>query len=544
MLWIALHLPLLSLESFAATLASSRDEAAAEPPIALLEAHRIVSANAAAQVLGVRPGLKRATALALAPQIVLGQADAARDAAALLPVAHAALAFAPGVSLQPALEPGAAPDTVLLEVQASLRYFGGLDRLLRGLAAALEPLGHAVRLASAVTPRGAAILARVEPPPRCVDLAATRRALEAAPVWLLGPGREHWEALQGMGLRQLGDLLGLPRAGLARRFGEAMLAEIDAAFGRRADPREPIVLPPAFASRLELFARADTTAQLLYGAAVLLERLIAWLAARQAFVRRFRLLMHHESRRSSARGGEGTAQVTVLEIALAEPSRDSAHLLMLLRERLARLELPAPTLELGLQAEDIAKRAPPNIELFATAQGEHEGLTRLIERLQARLGAGRVQRLAAAFDHRPERASEVCDVEAAGVGGAAGDVKTGRDRRAGKKSVPRQRLAASDNGTGVVAGDSAPARPVWLQPPEPLVEQHSRPLLEGRPLQLLSGPERIEAGWWDSALAGRDYFIAATGDGALVWIYRERLPLLAGESEASGSGWYLHGRFG
>jgi len=539
-LWIALHLPLLSLESFAATLDSGRGEGGGtERPIALLEAHRIASANAAAEVLGVKPGLKRATALALAPQIVLGQADAARDVAALLPVAHAALAFTPGVSLQPALEPGAAPDTVLLEVQASLRYFGGLERLLRGLAAALEPLGHAMRLASAATPRGAAILARVEPPPRCVDLAATRRALEAAPVWLLGPGREHWEALQGMGLRQLGDLLGLPRAGLARRFGEAMLVEIDAAFGRRADPREPIVLSPAFASRLELFARADTTVQLLYGAAVLLERLIAWLAAQHAFVRRFTLLMHHESRRSSARGGERKAQVTTLEIALAEPSRDSAHLLMLLRERLARLELPAPTLELGLQAEDIAKRAPPNVELFATAQGEHEGLTRLIERLQARLGAGRVQRLAAAFDHRPERASKVRDVEAAGVGGA-GAAKTGHGRGAGKKSAARRRLAASDDGTGV-EDCSAPVRPVWLQPPEPLVEQRSRPLLEGRPLQLLSGPERIEAGWWDSALAGRDYFIAATGDGALVWIYRERLPLL---SEASSSGWFLHGRFG
>ena len=61
MLWIALHLPLLSLESFAATLAASGDERGAERPIALLEAHRIVSANAAALSLGVKPGLKRAT---------------------------------------------------------------------------------------------------------------------------------------------------------------------------------------------------------------------------------------------------------------------------------------------------------------------------------------------------------------------------------------------------------------------------------------------------------------------------------------------------
>ena len=48
---------------------------------------------------------------------------------------------------------------------------------------------------------------------------------------------------------------------------------------------------------------------------------------------------------------------------------------------------------------------------------------------------------------------------------------------------------------------------------------------DGQALHLLSGPERIETGWWDSALAGRDYFIAAAADGALVWIYRERLPL-------------------
>ena len=96
-LWIALHLPRLSLESFAATLLAPG--AVGEPPIALVDAHRIAAANGAAQALGVKPGLKRATALALAPQLTLGQADAKRDALALEPVTHAALAFTPQVSL-------------------------------------------------------------------------------------------------------------------------------------------------------------------------------------------------------------------------------------------------------------------------------------------------------------------------------------------------------------------------------------------------------------------------------------------------------------
>jgi protein ImuB len=208
---------------------------------------------------------------------------------------------------------------------------------------------------------------------------------------------------------------------------------------------------------------------------------------------------------------------------------------VLLRERLARVQLTAPTLELCLQAEDIAKRAPPNVELFATAASEHEGLTRLIERLQARLGAGQVQRLARVEDHRPERASETRAVEVAAL--------------AQGKSAARQPVEAKrKHGKGMATGKAAApaARPVWLQQPEPLAEQRSRPLFEGRPLQLLSGPERIEAGWWDCALAGRDYFIAEASDGALVWIYRQRLPLArdAGDGVASDSGWFLQGRFG
>jgi protein ImuB len=73
-----------------------------------------------------------------------------------------------------------------------------------------------------------------------------------------------------------------------------------------------------------------------------------------------------------------------------------------------------------------------------------------------------------------------------------------------------------------------------------LPERQSRPCLDGRALQLLSGPERIESGWWDTGLAERDYFIAQALDGALVWIYRTRLPRA---DDAQAQGWFLQGRF-
>jgi protein ImuB len=528
-LWIALHLPLLSLESFAGTVVlpsvAEPSESGAVPPMALMDAHSIVNLNDTAKALGIKQGMKRASALALAPHLILGQADRTRDARALTAVAHAALAFTPSVVIQPPSDsaPDADPHTVLLEVQASLRYFGGLPSLVRQLHAAVQPLLHRLHTVSAATPLGAALLAQVNPKLHCADIAATRRALMAAPVWLLGPGRVHWDALQGMGLNTLADLRTVPRDGLARRFGEAVLSEFDRAMGVKPDPREPIALPPSFESRLELFARADTTEQLMHGASILLVRLVAWLSAQHAFVRRFTLVMQHEKR---SRHDPSSLSSTSLEIALAEPSRDSAHLLMLLRERLAQLQLPAPTLDLQIHAADIARRAPPNTELFPTPKSEQEGLTRLIERLQARLGPEQVMRIERVQDHRPERATTL--------------------RMADARMRPPRVGSRSGNTNGNVANLPPPAlsanavRPVWLlAEPEALHERHDGLVLDGQPLQLLSGPERIESGWWDAALAERDYFIAQLPEGALVWIYRSRLP-----SKPPEGGWFLQGRFG
>ena len=370
------------------------------------------------------------------------------------------------------------------------------------------------------------MLARVHRELHCIDLASTRLALDAAPVWLLGPGHQHREAMQGMGLRTLGDLRGLPRAGLAQRFGEAVLSELDRAFGDRPDPYEPLCLPPSFDSRLELFARADTTEQVLHGAGMLLTRLVAWLCAQHAFARRFTLVMQHEARWRESR----TPSATTLEIALAEPSRDVAHLLVLLRERLAQIELPAPTLELRIHVDDIARRSPLNTVLFPTTRSEQEGLTRLIERLQARLGPGQVRRLRAVEDHRPERATELFVADARFVARARP-----ASAPAGSAATPGPSAAGS-----VMPLPSVQARPVWLlAQAEPLRERASVLMLDGQPLQLLSGPERIESGWWDGALAERDYYIAQKPDGALVWIYRSRVLL-----SAPMDGWFLQGRFG
>jgi protein ImuB len=131
-----------------------------------------------------------------------------------------------------------------------------------------------------------------------------------------------------------------------------------------------------------------------------------------------------------------------------------------------------------------------------------------------------VQRVVAVPDHRPERASLLQPLQAA---------------------LPRAEAASPQ----LPEGERLGKRPIWLLPqPLALPERHWLPLFEGRPLQLLSGPERIESGWWDGELATRDYFIAQAADGALVWVYRVRLSPPSPAQGPGNAGWFLQGRFG
>ena len=576
MLWLALHLPLLPLEAFCATL----PPADAARPVALLAEHRVSHVNSAAAERGLRPGIQRATALALAADLLIGDSHAGREAAALQAVAHAALAFTPAVTQQDT-------KTVLLDVQGSLRLFGGLAALQQRLQATLVPLGHCVQMAAAPTALGAALLAQWFPRGRgdlvlgahATRLPALQALLLEAPVWMIGPVREHWDALQGMGLHTLSDLRALPRTGLARRFGEGLLDNLDRALGLQADPRRWLELPAAFESRLELFARADTTEQVLHGASVLLARLVAWAQARHARVAAFTLRMLHEPARQPegrmpecearrrpnqpARQPEGripecearrrpneherhtTTPATELRIELAEPALDAVHLQGLLRERLARLALIAPTLDLQLHCSHLVAGHLPNAELFPTRASEAEGLTRLLERLRARLGDAQVLHLVPVADHRPERASRAVPVQ----GGEPGFAHRSARATTHGSAPARARASAPTFAPPLAAALAAAAastlplhRPAWLLPePLPLAEHDALPLLQGRPLQLVSGPERIETGWWDGASVARDYFIAQAEDGSLVWVYRGRLP--SQQNQPGEPHWFLQGRF-
>jgi len=472
MLWIALHLPELPLE---ALLRGSPSPEA----WAVAERHYVAACDGKACARGVRPGMSVSAALALAPQLRVRQREAPAETEALLGIAAWAMQFTPNVALE-------FPDTVLLEVSGSLKLFGGLATILGDLREGLAMMGFAASLAAAPTARAACWLTRARKETLITDAARIDETVSALPAAVLRCDDETHEALEAIGVTVLGDLFALPRDGLARRFGQSLLDDLDRARGRLADPRTFFTPPARFAAGIELAAEVTQTEALLFAAKRLLVQFAGYLAARSGGVQRFVLKLAHRDRGA-----------TEIAIGLVAPSRDAEHFTLLVRERLASVALREPVGAIAVEAADVLPLAGDNLGLFPDDAGAPGNWERLIERLRARLGADAVHALVTRAEHRPERASA--------------------------PAKPDERQMKLEFGE----------RPFWLlDAPRPLPEIGAVPDYEG-PLTLLAGPERIESGWWDDDDIARDYFVARTRTESLVWIYRER----------RGGGWYLHGLF-
>jgi protein ImuB len=489
-LWIGLHLPRLPLEVFAPRWCTDAGSV-------VLEQERVLAASPRARADGVRTGMRRGGVLMLLPDAQVHERAPPLEAEARNAVALALLQYTPLVT-------EAEEATLLMDIGASLRLFGGIRALCRLVRDNVGALGFSASLACAPTARGAWLLARAGAG-RTLKMGSLLRRLDRQHLLLAPPARPFAPWFEGIGCATLGDLRRLPRPGLQRRCGRELLDLVDAAYGLAPELHEWIVPPETFHARLELFDRLDDADLLLAAARRLLLQLTGWLCARQLAVERITLSLEHER-------GRVARAPTCVEVALAEPVWRDDHLVRLLKERLAKLELPAPVIGLALEALQVQPMAPPNASLFPEPGGTEEDRMRMLELLVARLGAENVLQPLPNADYRPEQANAWVPLQQK-VREAARNARMPPD----VMSLPR---------------------PTWLlaKPIALLVRDH-RPFY-GSPLKMASTPERIEAGWWNGPQT-RDYFIAEGQDHTLYWVYRERL----GGDDAEPR-WFLHGLFG
>jgi protein ImuB len=434
-------------------------------------------------------------------------------------LAAIAATFTPLVSIEP-------PDGLLLEIKPSINLFGGLRALCRRLrdACLANPVfavpGNTPHFTLA--PTALAALAAARAGARCfiTNPNVLPARLKPLPLGVLRWPEEENARLAAMGVRTLGELMRLPRAGFARRFGPVQLADLDRLLGRRADPRRRVTSREIYRGSLDFDHEIHEHDRLLRALEPLLGELETFLRARQRGITGLRCRFHHYR-----------AAPTVCVLRLAQPEANAARLASLLRERLATLVLPEPVRRCALTSSALTERVVASKALWSP--GEHGSapageMPALVEHLRARLGAEAVHGLECVAEHRPERAWRVA--EPRGHSSFA--------REAGKRGS-----ASSEARPLLLANEECPhsgvarpfSRPLWLlREPEALAARRGRPVYAGL-LKLLEGPERIESGWWDGADVQRDYYTAQTTAGARVWIYRDC---------AGARAWFLHGNFG
>lgn len=453
-------------------------------------------------------------------------------------------------------------DTLLMDVSASLRLFGGLRGTRAELQRSLAPLfanancgepgkhgvwegdttaqtdpspllsaraqamGESVAVGISISAMGAWLLVqssvraavtnprqRVQTWYYALSLKRLHHLTNPLPVARLPACKPYLKWFQGIGCTSIAALRRLPRAQLQARTQTAVLTMLDQIDARTVWPYHSCELPEHFVMRRTLDEPIEHLGPLQARLHPLLQQMCQWLAQRHLAVRVWEVRLFHAGRRV---GRDRRQPPSRLRLTMAEPGWHFAHLAGLLDVRLQAWQLPAPVCDLMILSDTVEPRQLQPASLFVDDLTRQQDLRRTLDTLRARLGDDAIRIVASRNDYRPELANQWSCI-----------------RTSAAPAQVSAQMAAQAPETVLGAHHS----PSWLLPaPEMLSLRDDRPWHNAAPLQLLYGPYRIETGWWDHQPAQRDYFVARDPQARHYWIYRERTQ--------EGLSWYLHGLFG
>jgi len=381
------------------------------------------------------------------------------------------------------------PNALLLEIKGSVKLFGSLEILHAGIDACWRRLAVQACSATAPSTLAALWLARAAdpagPPVHFEDLQLLQSHLAKLPIACTAWDSERLQTLRAMGVTRVGELLRLPRAGLARRLSRAVVQDLDIALARQSAPRRAFVPRERFRERCDFETEIEHVAYLEKALEPLIGRCAQFLRRRQAGIQTLQLRLKFREGPSSR-----------VQLGLASITSERRRLADVLCQRLMRLKLKAPVRGMELISGPLRGLSAGSLDAFAgLGAASRDTAPQLVERLRARLGEEAVYGVVLIEEHRPEAAW----------------------RRVHELHL----TSASKGGEGMI--DPKMPRPVWLlNEPQPVTKP-----------EILQGPERIESGWWDGKGVARDYYVARQSHGARLWVFQER----------RSKRWYLHGVF-
>jgi protein ImuB len=475
-LWLCIHLPALAVDALSGAEAS-------QPVVVYRESagRAIIHAcNRAAFERGIRPAATVAAARALCKELRACPHEPVAEQRLLHRLARWALEFSSDVSLY-------ATNAVMLEIRGSLRLFGGMKALINRIEAGLEQRTTCHRLGVTPAPRAAFWLAQNGSQTIVTNVDRLAGAVRMLPIERMDIDRKQRVRLERSGIRTVGDLLRLPRDGLARRFGTDLMKQLDQALARESEPMPAYRPTERFSAEHEFYAPTSDLGLIKPAVLDLLRQLELFLTERQAATQQIDCLFAYEKEAA-----------TVVDVGCRRSIRSADAFAALLNTHLDRLRLKAEVVAVTIRCRRIERCVAEQLDLFERTPAAEHGWQQLLARMEARLGRYSLQCLGLQADHRPEKA------------GGCGLKPNG--------SLPTARVE----------------RPLWLlDDAEPLSVSRNNPCWHGS-LRLEAAVERIEHGWWDDNDVSRDYRVARSKDGAKLWLYRDR----------RCRRWFLHGLFG
>ncbi len=272
------------------------------------------------------------------------------------------------------------PNALLLEIKGSVKLFGSLEILHAGIDACWRRLAVQAFSATAPSTLAALWLARAAnpagPPVHFEDLQLLPSHLAKLPIACTAWDIERLQTLRAMGVTRVGELLRLPRAGLARRLSPAMVQDLDIALARQSAPRRAFVPRERFRERCDFETEIEHVAYLEKALEPLIERCARFLRERQAGVQTLQLRLRHREGPSSR-----------IQLGLASITSERRRLADVLCQKLVRLDLKAPVRGMELISGPLRGLSASSLDVFAgLGAGSRDTAPQLVERLRARLG--------------------------------------------------------------------------------------------------------------------------------------------------------------
>ncbi len=469
---------------------------------------RLTAVSLEAARLGLYPGQKATDALALVPELVTADAEPEADAEALTALADWCVRFSPAVAPD-------APDGLFLEIAGVDHLWGGEAGMLADLQQRLAANSLHARCAIADTAAAAWALAHFGEDGAIAPPGGQAELLKPLPPAALRLEAETADQIERLGLRRLEQLMELPRAPLAKRFGARVAERLDAALDRRREAltfRRP---PTPWITRLAFAEPISAPEDMARVAQDIAAKLCARLEREGRGARRFELAYHRL---------DGKALPAAVGLALA--GRDPMRIAKLLVPKLETLDPGFGIESATLAAYDVETISGRQTRLDAAAAlGPEDGLAPLVDRLVNRLGEERVWRARPVESHVPEKAVRRGKPLGETADGARGwDPETPRPLRLFRRPEPLEAVVA-------LTPDDPPRQFKW----------------RGRTHRVhrAEGPERIGEEWWKRDIDAisvdhvRDYYRVEDQDGGRFWLFRAGL-----YQPGQPARWWLHGLFG